>query len=377
MRIWTVWFLICFRAILEAKIRIFSLQPHSPELMELQERMFRRFLLDEHELIFVETRPEPLIHDDLEVFVDGDFFPIRPVSLRRWVPFRLEGLRNSSELRPLPSSALRAFGFNEWELKLIKALPSECNVEFYLDNHFLRLSDTPGDETGTKVKLKYIQACLRNTSCSHYDQTVNLKKICEYYASLPPTECDIGEHLPRLAALASECSTVTEIGLGNVLVSTWGILQGLSQNQSPNRSYLGIDIIHPQSTSLNIAEEEARKRQIAFRFIEQDDLKLAFEPVELLFIDSMHTYCHLTYELETFSPKVTKYIALHDTSHSWEFTDDGGYVGDYSEYPKSYSRQKKGLWSAVLDFVENHPEWVIQERRENCNGFTILRRVHD
>ena len=31
----------------------------------------------------------------------------------------------------------------------------------------------------------------------------------------------------------------------------------------------------------------------------------------------MHTYCHLSYELDTFSPKVRKYIAMHDTSEPW------------------------------------------------------------
>jgi len=94
----------------------------------------------------------------------------------------------------------------------------------------------------------------------------------------------------------------------------------------------------------------------------------------LLFIDSLHTYCHLTYELEKFSPKVSKYIAMHDTS--WDPTiDDPAYYGDYSEYPPEYDRTKRGLWPAVVDFLKRHPEWTLHERRLNNYGFTILKRV--
>jgi hypothetical protein len=98
------------------------------------------------------------------------------------------------------------------------------------------------------------------------------------------------------------------------------------------------------------------------------------EPTELLFIDSLHTYAHLTYELEKFSPKATKYIAMHDTSAPWGDTDDDEYHGDYSEYPPEIDRTKRGLWPAVLDFLNKHPEWTLKERRENSHGLTILQR---
>ena len=97
-------------------------------------------------------------------------------------------------------------------------------------------------------------------------------------------------------------------------------------------------------------------------------------PAEMLFIDSLHTYCHLTYELEKFSPKISKVIAMHDTSEPWGDADDSDYRGDYSEYPLYIDRSKKGLWSAVEDFLERHPEWILQERLFNNHGFTILRR---
>lgn len=202
----------------------------------------------------------------------------------------------------------------------------------------------------------------------------NINKIYNYYAGLTPRDCDIGEHLPLLKQLASECPYVTEIGLG-LVISTWAILQGLTENPSFYRFYVGIDIAQPPIDNMALAQSEAEKNGISFRFQRANDLYIDIEPTDLLFIDSMHTYCHLTYELETFSPKVRKYIAMHDTSEPWGDRNDGEYTGNYSEYPAHYSRRKKGLWPAVQDFLSRHPEWMLQERRLNCHGFTILKRV--
>ncbi len=202
----------------------------------------------------------------------------------------------------------------------------------------------------------------------------SLEKIYDYYASLSISECDIGEHMPVLKRLAMECPTVTEIGLGSV-ISTWGLLEGLKENTEPFRRYIGIDIAQPPEDNLQLAKEEAERHGIAFEFRRGNDLYLDIEPTDLLFIDSMHTYCHLTYELETFSQKARKYIAMHDTSEPWGDRNDVEYLGNYSEYPRHYNRHKKGLWPAVVDFLHRHPEWTLEERRLNCHGFTILRRI--
>lgn len=207
------------------------------------------------------------------------------------------------------------------------------------------------------------------------DQVPNptIEKLYQHFANMTPQYCDIGEHMPLLRQLAQECPTVTEIGLGWV-ISTWGLLQGLSENPAPVRSYTGIDIIQPCIEHMTLAQKLAEEQGIQFTFRRGNDLYLDIDPVDLLFIDSMHTYCHLTYELETFSPKVRKYIAMHDTSEPWGLRDDAEYVGNRSEYPTTYSRVKRGLWPAVVDFLSRHPEWTLQERRLNCHGFTILRR---
>ena len=185
---------------------------------------------------------------------------------------------------------------------------------------------------------------------------------------------DINEHVPVLYQYAKECSSVTEIGVRSV-VSTWGILLGLSESSSSEKKYLGIDLHSPPEDKFQLAKKLSQENEVEFDFLTANDLDIELEPVDMLFIDSLHTYCHLTYELETFSPNVQKYICMHDTSAPWGNCDDSSYSGNYSEYPAHYDRSKRGLWPAVSDFLERHPEWRLLERRTNNHGFTILERI--
>jgi len=41
---------------------------------------------------------------------------------------------------------------------------------------------------------------------------------------------------------------------------------------------------------------------IAFEFWQANDMDVDIHSADMLFIDTLHTYCHLTYELEKFSP---------------------------------------------------------------------------
>jgi hypothetical protein len=188
------------------------------------------------------------------------------------------------------------------------------------------------------------------------------------------TPSDINEHIPLLKKLSSECSTVVEIGLRSV-VSTWGLLEGLAESSSKKKTYVGIDLCAPIQAKLDMAKCLAENNKIEFNFIEENSMYAEIDQTDLLFIDSLHTYAHLTYELERYSGRVTKYIAMHDTSAPWGDMDDSLYYGNYSEYPKYIDKTKRGLWPAVVDFLARHPEWKLEARHENCHGFTILKRV--
>lgn len=188
------------------------------------------------------------------------------------------------------------------------------------------------------------------------------------------TPSDIYEHLPLLRQLSRECSSVVEIGLRS-MVSTWGVLQGLAESPAKTKSYMGIDLYSPDLGKLGMAKKLAEGNQINFNFVEENSMHAEIKSTDLLFIDSLHTYAHLTYELERYAGNVKKYIAMHDTSAPWGDTDDSEYYGNYSEYPKAIDKTKRGLWPAVVDFLSRHPEWKLEARHENNHGFTILKRV--
>lgn len=227
-----------------------------------------------------------------------------------------------------------------------------------------------------KLSLLFVVLSIFSSSAFLSASNRSAKELNSYYEYNLNTSSDINEHLPHLRRLAKECSSVVEIGL-RTMVSSWGILQGLSESSEANPSYLGIDIGQPPLFILAKAQKLAVVNGISFRFLQADDMTIQLEPTDMLFIDSLHTYCHLTYELEKFSPMVRKYIAMHDTSDPWGSRDDDVYYGNYSEYPPHINRMKRGLWEAVSDFLNSHPEWVVQERYFNNNGFTVLKRISD
>jgi hypothetical protein len=221
--------------------------------------------------------------------------------------------------------------------------------------------------------LTILCGCLLTTSQIHSLEPNSTEELSFKYHLHCTQYSDMKDHVPVLRNLSKECASVVEIGIRS-MVSTWGVLQGLSESSKKHRSYLGIDLNYPPLEALNKARKISEDLGIAFEFWKANDMDVEIPVCDMLFIDSLHTYYHLTYELEKFSPQVTRYIALHDTSWPWGNMDEP-YTGDYSEYPEVYSRNKKGLWPAVQDFLINHPEWALLERKTNCHGFTILERI--
>lgn len=223
-----------------------------------------------------------------------------------------------------------------------------------------------------KKPLILLLSCLGffYSSNIHSSSSTELTGIYEHHCR---AVSDIYEHIPILRQLASECSSVVEIGI-RTMVSSWGVLLGLTESKAESKLYIGIDLAMPPAHNLHTAKRLAEAHQIQFNFWQANDMSINIPVIDMLFIDSLHTYCHLTYELEKFSPNVRKYITLHDTSDPWGNVDEP-YSGNYSEYPAHIDRTKRGLWPAAEDFLARHPEWKLKERRLNNHGFTILERV--
>lgn len=281
------------------------------------------------------------------------------------VPYRLYPRRTGADFSPWDFTAFEKHGLPYAGLTKINW---PTHFEFYVDSHFVhftRGSDlTKNNENDHKVSNMHLLM-----ECVLHDE------LEAQYQLACTTPSDIYEHIPVLRSLASECSSVVEMGLRN-MVSSWGILKGLSESKSSSRSYVGIDINSPPLPILNLAKELSQKNKISFVFCQGDNKDIDINPTEMLFIDTLHVYFQLAYELEKFSPKVSKYIALHDTGDTDSYEDPYPFYGDRNIYPGLCDPSKRGMWQAVLDFLERHPEWVLQERRTNNYGFTVLKRVN-
>ena len=119
------------------------------------------------------------------------------------------------------------------------------------------------------------------------------------------------------------------------------------------------------------------------KYLEADDLIVAadggFEVSDVMLLDTWHAFPQLRKELQLIPQFVRKAILLHDTSsfgkkdesisgHAGEVVDQGLYRG---------VEKIKGLWPAVELFLTETSDWILGERRKNCNGLTILARKEE
>ena len=378
-------------------------------------------------------------HDDIVVIMDGDAFFTRRVSLRRWLePYDIVGINKSIpalniehfwviftafDPRKVPDVRALKFhidvingcmndtgahtyhylknhptvkaalclgqttwdlwegvnleeeGFNEHEAWLINNLPWPHTVEFHMNNNILHYRGVSFGLEGAAEKKEYVKKFLRiRLGEEAYVPPKEYPKLRQQYEIARVTPSDIHEHLGLLRLLAHQCASAVEIGVKG-MGSTWGILKGLSEDTSEPRSYLGIDTGPHPAAVLRYAKKVAEECGIAFDVLQVSELNADIGTTDLLFINSFHTYTHLMYELETFSPKVAKFIALPYTNIPSAYFNDPAYLGDYSEFPCLYDPLKRGIWLAMEDFLKRHREWALYERRFNNNGFTVLRRV--
>lgn len=173
--------------------------------------------------------------------------------------------------------------------------------------------------------------------------------IEQMYRQLCLIPSDINEHLPTLRKYAEQSDIVVELGVRKV-VSTWALLMGKPKH------LISVDIVHPKEHGVDLWEvmDAAQNAGIEFDFVLKSSLEIDLPQHDFLFIDTLHTYDHLSKELERHNGKVKKFIAMHDTN----------LLGDPDNMKK-----------AVSDFLDKHPEWEIAEYFENNNGLTVLRRI--
>jgi hypothetical protein len=193
------------------------------------------------------------------------------------------------------------------------------------------------------------------------------------YEEVSSTRSDIFEHIPTLYKYTTECNSVAEMGVRDI-VSTWAFLHALERGGS--LYCVDIEDIPSISKVVNLGETLGVK----VTFLREDSAKVNLpEEVDLLFIDTWHVYGHLKRELNKHNSRIRKYIIMHDTTVD-------GLVGESVRMGYNIEKQLEssgytideitsGLWPAIEEFLKDHPEWKLRERYTNCNGLTILERV--
>jgi hypothetical protein len=183
-----------------------------------------------------------------------------------------------------------------------------------------------------------------------------MKQIEQNYTELKNTQSDINEHLPTLYKYAQECETIAEFGVRNVVSS-------YSFALANPKKLICVDTVDNENITnfLNLCKQE----NINAEFHCADTLTFELqEDVDLLFIDTLHSFKQLSAELERHNTKVKKYIILHDTISFGNKNEDDQKCGDNC-----------GLVPAFRNFLNQNNNWQEEFTFSNNNGLTILKRV--
>ena len=185
---------------------------------------------------------------------------------------------------------------------------------------------------------------------------------------------DINEHLPTLRRYANECDHITECGVRSCK-SSYAFADALRGR--PSTILVQYDTIyHP---NMYIFANECENEGIHVETHIESDLTCRREKTDLLFIDTWHIYGQLKRELDYWNAYVNKYIIMHDTTvdewHGEVLRSGGNPVIESEMSGFSVKDVSTGLWPAIKEFLEAHPEWKLHERYTNNNGLTILKRL--
>lgn len=180
------------------------------------------------------------------------------------------------------------------------------------------------------------------------------------------TPSDINEHFPAIIEYGGQCEHITEMGVRGI-VSTWGWLA------TNPKKLVAYDIQDPSTwgSSLQDVRDTAQSIGTEFEFHLANVLEIEIEETDLLFLDTWHAYKQLKAELDLHASKVRKYICFHDTTSYAEYDETS-----YEVWGENWKAEGIGIWRAIEEFLESHPEWVLEKRFTNNNGFTIIKKIN-
>lgn len=201
---------------------------------------------------------------------------------------------------------------------------------------------------------------------------------------------DINEHLEELYNLGKKSRSVVICGLENGS-AVWAFAKGLRDNPKKEScttfgygallkfpgQYLEVidDTYHSNIALIRAALQD---EGVIFNFKRGNDLDVLPTEVDVYFLDVLHVYGHMKRQLERYS-SVTKCIVIHDTvvdgvdgeiaRRHWDA------VEFYHKTTYKIEELLKGVQPAIDEFLEEHSQWKVEKKFDNCNGLTILRKT--
>ena len=153
-------------------------------------------------------------------------------------------------------------------------------------------------------------------------------------------------HHDEIKRLAPECESYRELGVMQGATSACAAVAGILDQQL-------IDIEDYQWTPYkHLWDNFEGLKYVYHKKSSLTPQMINLPKVDLMLVDSMHNYGHVTQELKIHAQTVNKYIIFHDTSKP---TDQ--------------------VYRAVTDFCMTNSAWQVIRRDENSVGFATIKRI--
>ncbi len=176
-------------------------------------------------------------------------------------------------------------------------------------------------------------------------RTIDQLRNAFIHLEIEPTKWlgDSPQRFDTYTRYAAMVESVTEFGVYTGL-STAAFLRG---NPRRLRSY---DITDQYLTVLPELYNHAQSHGGDFEFAIGNSLEITIDPVDLLFIDTVHKRKHTQQELDKHAHNVKRFIIFHDTA-AWP-----------------------GVYKAACDFMRVNPQWSIVEQCNIDSGLLVIGR---
>lgn len=211
--------------------------------------------------------------------------------------------------------------------------------------------------------------------CSFY------MKLKSGYLATRDTGSDIHEHIMRLYEMAKQCTRIIDAGF-NFSFGSWPLIKGLIDNEEDSSerllytSYGAMGKFRASGTGVPEETQEIMSR-LGVKYVALTDENMPL--VDMVFIAGWHCYPQVKLELEQYSACTGKWLVIHCTSTDAEFSESlrCGHNIPARARASGFSEEeiKKGIWPAITEFLQEHPDWCLEERLLHNNGLTILSRV--